>query len=724
MRSARFLGVASAIASGIGGAQAQTIALPQITVNAPSPIQRAAPPQDGIPLLEGTLPIVTDQFATVTVMQAPDIQRSSGTTLGEVLQSKPGITSSGFAPGAASRPVIRGLDNYRVRVQENGLNVNDMSDLSDDHAVPVDPNSAQQVEVIRGPATLRYGSQAIGGVVNVDNNRIPTAIPGGGFAGQMKGSLNSNDSGAEGAVQLDAGKGNFAFHADAFARTAQDYRIPSYPYLYAPAPPPYVGNKQPNSAASADGQSVGGSYIFSGGFVGAAVTRFASFYRIPGMEASEHNARIDLEQTKFTSKGEFRPGSSAVDTVRFWASATDYKHHELANEGGFDGVQQTFTNRGEEGRVETTLPPFNLRFATLTTAFGVQAARNKLAAIATEGGGLLDPNETRSVAGYVFNEFRFSDTLRAQVAGRIEHLTVDGTATNFPADFLPVFGPGPVFIPPTTSPLTRNFTPASVSAGVLQDLPYNLVASITAQYVERAPRAPELLSKGVHEASGTFEIGNPNLTIESARSVEVGLRRAAGPWRFELTGFYTSYSNFIFRRFTGVLCDEDFESCGTGTELQQVVYSQQNATFRGAEFQSQFDLVPVAGGMFGVDAQYDIVRATFSDGTNVPRLPPQRYGGGMFWRDPHWFVRVGLLHADAQNNIAPNETPTAGYNLLKAVVSHSHAVKNSPFGATELTVGVVGDNLLDDDVRNSVSFKKDEVLQPGRTVKVFASARF
>jgi iron complex outermembrane receptor protein len=724
MRSARFLGVASAFAAGIGGAQAQTTALPQITVNAPSPIQRAAPPQDGIPLLEGTLPIVTDQFATVTVMQAPDIQRSSGITLGEVLQAKPGITSSGFAPGAASRPVIRGLDNYRVRIQENGLNVNDMSDLSDDHAVPVDPMSAQQVEVIRGPATLRYGSQAIGGVVNVDNNRIPTAIPRGGFAGQMKGSLNSGDMGAEGAAQIDAGQGNFAFHADAFARNAQDYRIPSYPYLYAPAPQPYVGNKQPNSAARADGQSVGGSYIFNGGFVGAAVTRFASFYRVPGMEAAEHDARIDLEQTKFTSKGEFRPGSSAVDTVRFWASATDYKHHELANEGGFDGVQQTFTNRSEEGRVETTLTPFNLRFATLTTAFGVQAARNKIAAIATEGGGLLDPAETRSVAGYVFNEFRFSDTLRAQVAGRIEHLTVDGTATNFPADFLPVFGPGPVFIPPTTSPLTRNFTPVSVSAGVLQDLPYNLVGSVTAQYVERAPRAPELLSKGVHEASGTFEIGNPNLTIESASSLEVGLRRAAGPWRFELTGFYTSYSNFIFRRFTGVLCDEDFESCGTGTELQQVVYSQQNATFRGAEFQSQFDLVPVAGGMFGIDAQYDIVRATFSDGTNVPRLPPQRYGGGMFWRDPHWFVRVGLLHADAQNNLAPNETPTAGYNLLKAVVSHTHAVRNSPFGATELTVGVVGDNLLDDDVRNSVSFKKDEVLQPGRTVKVFASARF
>ena len=143
-------------------------------------------------------------------------------------------------------------------------------------------------------------------------------------------------------MQFDAGKGNFAFHADAFSRTGQDYRIPSYPYLFPPDPAPLVGNRQPNSRVRADGQSVGGSYIFNGGFVGVAVSRFGSFYRIPGIEAAETGARIDLNQTKVTSKGEFRPGSSAIDTVRFWLGATDYKHNELANENGFDGVQQTF----------------------------------------------------------------------------------------------------------------------------------------------------------------------------------------------------------------------------------------------------------------------------------------------------------------------------------------------------------------------------------------------
>ena len=139
-----------------------------------------------------------------------------------------------------------------------------------------------------------------------------------------------------------------------------------------------------------------------------------------------------------------------------------------------------------------------------------------------------------------------------------------------------------------------------------------------------------------------------------------------------------------------------------------MVYSQRDALFRGAEFQAQFDLVPVGGGMFGIDGQYDIVRATFSDGSNVPRLPPQRYGGGVFWRDANWFARVGLLHADAQTNVAENETTTAGYNLLKAVVSYSRMLKNAPIGPTEVTLGLVGDNLLNDDVRNA------RFLQEGR----------
>jgi iron complex outermembrane receptor protein len=713
-----------------GPVLAQETQLPTITVTA-SPIHRRAPARpapaarpapDAEPaqpaapdpiLYRGTLPIVTDQFATVTVMTRDEMDRDTGLTLGEKLQSKPGITSSGFAPGSASRPIVRGLDNYRVRIQENGLSASGVSELGEDHAVPVDPLAAQTVEVIRGPATLRYGSQAIGGVVNAENNRIPTAIPQRGIAGELRSAITSVDRGREGAVLLDAGGGNLAIHADAYGRSAGDYKIPSYPYLYPELPAPLVTNWQPNSANRSNGASVGSSYVFDRGFIGVAVSTFDSLYRVPGQEATETKTRIDMRQTKITSKGEFRPDSSGIEAVRFWLGSTDYRHVEIADEGGFEGPQQLFTSRQKEARTEIQFRPFDLRFATLTSALGVQGFAENLDAPGTEGG-LFDPNTTRSIAGYLFNEFRFNATQRMQLAGRIEQNVVKGAIPDlFVNDQVNITR-------------DRHFTPVNGAVGFLQDLPGDWVASATAQYVERAPRAPELLSRGVHEATGTFDIGNPDLQTEVAKSVEIGLRRNKGPWRFELTGFYTRFEGFIYRNLTGQTCDETFSSCapGNGGELNQAVYSQRDAIFRGAEFQTQIEVAPLWRGLWGVDGQYDIVRATFTDGTNVPRIPPQRLGGGVYYRDDNWFVRVGLLHAFPQNNIAEYETTTADYNLLKAEISYSSKLPGDPTGLTQFKLGITGDNLLNEDVRFAQSFKKDEVLQPGRTVKVFANLKF
>lgn len=723
------IGLSLAFSGAACGATWAQTALPEIVVTAPSPIARRAPQpqapveQTPVParetLLQGTIPIVTDQFATVTVVTAEELRRSSASTLGGVLYSKPGITGSTFAPGAASRPIVRGLDNYRVRIQENGLATNDVSDLSEDHAVTIDPLAAQRIEVIRGPATLRWGSQAIGGVVNVDNNRIPTAIPPRGVAGEFNGAFTTVDRGLEGSVLLDAGGGNFAIHADAYGRRAGDYGIPSYPYRFPPAPAPAVNGKQPNTAFNSNGQSVGGSYLFDGGFVGVAVSRFQSFYRIPGIEATETDTRIDMHQTKIASKGEFRPQSSAVEAVRFWLGASDYKHDELADEGGFNGVQQYFINKAQEGRVEVQLAPVNLSFAALTSAFGVQGSHQRLEAPGLEGG-LFDPNNSANAAAFLFNEFRFSETLRMQLSGRVEAANVNGSSPTFPANYLPTGGD-----PPTAS-RDLSFVPKSVAYGVLKDLPGGLVGSLTAQYVERAPRAPELLSRGVHEATGTFEIGSPNLGIESAKTVELGIRRSAGRFRFEATAYYARFSGFIFKRFTDNTCDEDFASCtpGAGGELRQIVYSQLDAEFRGGEVQAQYDVTSLATGMLGVDGQYDIVRATFTDGTNVPRIPPMRLGGGVYWRSADWFVRVGLLHAFEQDRTADFETPTPGYNLLKAEISHTRKLTPSDSGPRELSLGLVGNNLLNEDVRNAASFKKDEVLLPGASVRFFATLRY
>src|SRR5215813_13046990 len=187
-------------------AQAQ-IALPEIVVTSPTPIARMAPSTGtgGAPgdTLQGTLPVVTDQFATVTVLPSQEIRRNGAATLGDLLFEKPGITGSEFAPGASSRPIIRGLDVNRVRIQEDGIGANGASDLGEDHFVPVDPLTSDQVEVIRGPATLRFGSQAIGGVVETTDNRIPISIPARGFGSEFRGAGTSVDNRLDGALLLD-----------------------------------------------------------------------------------------------------------------------------------------------------------------------------------------------------------------------------------------------------------------------------------------------------------------------------------------------------------------------------------------------------------------------------------------------------------------------------------------------------------------------------------------
>ena len=716
----------------------ETLTLPQITVTAPSPIVRRRPPKPpadavpvtpaGIPLL-GTLPIVTDQFATVTVVPTEEIKRSGGGTLGDLLFSKPGITGSSFAPGAASRPIVRGLDTHRVRVQENGIGANGASDLGEDHGVPIDPLATRQVEVIRGPATLRYGSQAIGGVVNADNNRIPTVIPPGGHSAEINGAATSVDTGIDGSALVDAGKDNIAVHADVYGRNANEYRVPSYPYLPPANQTQPRRGRQPNSAMRANGESVGGSTIFDNGFVGAAVSQFKSLYHVPGLDGATNNTRIDMQQTKVTSKGEFRFQSSAVDTIRFWLGHSDYKHNEIGfadpTDTSTDGVRQTFTNKENEGRVEMQFAPVNLKFAALTTAVGVQGWHQDLTAPSPDGAGsvlngLFDPNHTSSIAGYIFNEFRLSPTLRTQIAGRIEQNKVSGAAVAFPSNAFDIADLS------SSNARQRNFAPKSASFGVLKDLAMDLVGSFTAQYVQRAPRAPELFSRGPHDATRTFDIGNPDLNIEVAKSVELGIKRAKGAFRFEANAYYTRFDGFIFRNLTGAMCNAT--SCGQNTgdeELRQAIYSQRDATFRGGEFQFQWDTLPMWSGFWGIDGQYDIVRATFTNGTNVPRIPPQRIGGGVYFRNAEWLGRISLLHAFAQNDIAIiGETPTAGYNLLKVEISQTRELKNDPTGIKQITVGLVGNNLLNEDIRNHVSYTKDQVLMPGASVRAFASLKY
>jgi iron complex outermembrane recepter protein len=723
---------------------APTVTVPQVTVEAskPRPARRAAPaapartvtrpppaPPPAAAPTPPTTPTTTTpgQPAAASAFQPPSslntitsnqIQASQAQSFGNLLFTTPGATSAGLSP-AGSRPVLRGLGDFRVRVQENGVGAMDVSEYGQDHGVPIDPLATQKIEIYRGPEALRFGSQAVGGVVEATNNRIPFAAPLGGWQTQILGATTTVDRGLEGGALFDAGSRDFAFHADIYGRHASDYFIPSYPYLFPSDPTPPFNGKQPNSSFHSEGQAVGGSYLFEGGYVGAAIARFSTLYHIPTMEGAATNGRIALEQVKYTSKGEFRPQTSAIDVVRFWAGAVEYHHDELGiGDNGIDGIQATFNNHAQEAKTEIQFMPMATPLGALISTVGAQFDHQQIDT-SGDAGSLLGSARTNRGAAYSFNELWLTDTLRTLLASRIETVRIDGTAGIFP----------PALIPPPDNPTlslqSLGFMPASISFKVLKDLPSWMIASATAQRIQRSPSALELFAHGAHDASGTFDIGDPTLKIETANSVELGLKRWQGDFRFDGKVYYTYYNNFIFQQATGILCGASFATCGIGTEFIQTVYSQRDAIFRGGEVVWQWDLVPVATGIFGVDGQYDFVRATFaSDGSNVPRMPPMRLGGGAYWRNDNWFVRMGLLHAFGQSDLGVNDTPTAGYNLLKLQIENTQYWRNSPWGPTEVTTGLVGDNLLDVDVRNSVQFHKDEILQPGRSIKFFMNAKF
>lgn len=707
------------------GASGGTIELPAITVTTASPVAKprtttkrkttstaAASPGEAAPAAVPALQplpgaIVDDQsFVAVTVATAREIEANPGSTITDTLEYKPGISGTKFAPGA-NRPIIRGLDSYRIRTQENGIGTHDVSAISEDHAIPIDPLAADRVEVVRGPATLRYGSQAIGGVVSVENERIPTFVPKGGFSGRIVGGYTSVDDGVDGAMSATAGSAGVVVHADGFKRDANDYRSPRGKVL--------------NSFVESEGASFGASFVGTDGFAGVSFTRYTSLYGVPGTEAEEGLIpRIDMEQNKVQAKGEWRVHDYGVDAVRFWLGASDYAHSELAIEDPLVDTEfevgSRFTNREQEARIEVQHKPISSALGQLTGTVGVHVDNRDTRGQSFEGDSLLEPAQTQSLAAFWFEELDVTSRLRLQAATRVERTTVDGKGWSDVVDpAAPVVFSG-----------ERSFIPVSGGIGLLYALPFDVEARLSGQYVERAPDAAELFSKGMHEATGTFEIGNPFLKEEKAATAEVGLKKSKGPYRFDASAYYTQYYGFIYRQLTGATCGTSLTECEpvSDKEFAQVLFQQRDATFYGAELSGQFDVGRVFNGIWGIDAQYDFVRAQFTGGENVPRIPPHRLGGGIYYHDANWVARVGLLHAFDQDQFGLNEEATPGYTLVNAELSYTTEVRAPDGTASLVTVGVRGDNLADEEVLDHTSFKRSEgVLQPGASVRAFGSVK-
>ena len=654
---ASLLIVHSAVYAGEATGALETTDVPETVVITASPFSQA----------------LIDLSASVAQIRREELITSGGVSLGDALKNVPGVTSSGFTTGA-SRPVIRGLGATRVRVTENGLGSHDVSDVSDDHAVPVDPLAALEIEVLRGPATLRYGSQAIGGVVNSINNRIPMEIGEGtnleGFAG-----VSSNSIERLGGMIVDHRSGNWAFHADGIIRGADDYDTPD--------------GTQQNTFSFGKGFALGGAYIGnSGGAGGLGFNQFIAHYGIPTEPDSDEVAHIDLDQKNYSGALRFVLPFATISAQGVY---TDYTHSEIVDG---EGVLSTFNNDEWEGRVEAVhqaLGPITIG------AIGLQVGNRKFEGLG-EAVEYLLPTKTDSFAAYIFEELSVTDTFTLQGAARVEWTDVKGETG-------------------AQGPFDLGFTPASLSGGVVfRPGMGNTTFFANLSRTERAPHVTELFAQGPHEATGTFEIGDPSLGIERAFSVEGGVKHQdATDNNASFSIYHTNFSGFIFGNLTGNSYDIDgtFFPDDSG-EFKELRYSAQDATFWGLEGQIHWHVFEGMNGRFGVDAQADYVRATFDAGGNVPRIPPYRIGGGIFFENQSVELKLSALYHGKQDKIAANETPTKAYTTVDA----SATINLYEGSAGDVDLVLSGTNLTDSVGRNHVSFTKDFVELPGRTFRL------
>ncbi|MFM2044828.1 MAG: hypothetical protein RLY86_3404, partial [Pseudomonadota bacterium] len=591
----------------------------------------------------------------------------------------------------------------------------DASTTSPDHAPAVDLATARRVEVVRGPATLLYGNNAVGGVINILDGRIPTALPSAGQRALMRlgYGANADEVLAAGAVDTAIGS-QVVLHVSAFARDAGDYEVPGYvrsarlraleehdhgdeDHDEDHAHEEEARGRLENSGTAQTSGTAGLSVLGDWGFLGVSLSGLTSRYGLPvghehghGEEHDEDHdedhghghedgVSIDLDQFRFDLAGEIQGEFLAFETTRLRFGHADYEHVEL--EG--DEVGTRFLNEGWEGRVELVQKKAASFGGDWSGAIGFQSSGRDFDARGEEA--FVPPSKTAQIGAFTMQQVDLG-ALSIQAGARIERQTIESDAVAF----------------------DRDFTGISLSAGAGYTLPGGWLIGASLARTERAPNAEELLSDGPHLATATYEVGDPTLGEETAHSVE-GTLKYADDRRFgALNLFYTDYSDFIYEAFTGA--EED--------DLPVARFRAADARFWGVEVEVGTTLA-AGPGTVTLDGAVEYVRATDRDADRpIPRIPPLSARATLGYELAEIAGRLELVWADDQGREGPFELETQGYTVLNA------ALDWHPFGGDAVTLLAEVRNLTDEEVRHSTSFLKDQLAQPGRDYRLSLRAAF
>lgn len=614
------------------------------------------------------------------VLRRDDIVAQLNGGLGDTLDATPGIASTFFGAGA-SRPIIRGLGEDRVRVLQNGIGAIDASTASPDHAVTSDGLDAERIEILRGSAALAYGGNAIGGVVNVIDQSIPTR-PIAGLNIDALLAYSSVDDGVHGSGRAQFGAGDFGFNLSYADSRTDPYDTP-------------VGVAA-NQYTETRSYGAGGALIGGWGFAGLAVKRTEDEYGLLPHHEDEPGGHIELEQTRIESRGDFRVDWGPFDRLDYGVQRSEYEHTEFEGDGAPGTI---FNSEGWEARVEA-----HHRGERLQGAIGLQFSDVEFGAVGEEA--FITDTTTQDTGVFVIERLDFGGW-GLEGGARFEQRELDNATLGEHA-----------------------FDTWSASGGVFFRPAEHWFLGATLARTERAPTAVELFSDGLHLATESYEIGNPDLSPETALSVEASARYDKGPLSVELNLYRIAFEDYIALIDTGAvfwvdeLTDTDGfdppDAAPIDAELFSVFsFNQQDATFQGGEFVVRARLFETNGVAVSVDGAYDWVRASFDGGGAPPRIPPASLTLGLAADGERWSGRVEVVDVAEQDRLAAFETATDGYTFVNAGVAFRPHGADSPW-----SVRLDARNLTDELGRVHSSFLKDDLALPGRSLRVSVLATF
>ena len=661
-----------------------------------------------------------DMLAGTSVVEGVELQRNLDGQIGEVLTHLPGVSATSFSPGA-SRPVLRGFQGERVRVLVDGIGSIDASNTSADHAVTIDPLTADRIEVLRGPAVLLYGSSAIGGAVNVIDKRIPLRVPEESVHVDAFGALDSAYDLREGGASFDVPlSSTIALHLDGSYRTTDDVEIAGYAaaaplradLLADAAEEEEEGHLEeaeelreaanqrgvlPNSATETTSLGAGLAWIGSGGSLGFSAGYYDTSYGVPGRPGTGHHhgeeeeeeggeeaegehgeeaVSIGLEQFRADMRGSLDLGGGFFEELTTRWGYSDYTHTEF--EG--DEVGTVFDVEGVEGRVEL----IQRARGNWRGSVGGQYMHRDFSAVGAEA--FVPPNQTDQVSLFALQEVGF-DPFEVELGGRYENTSVEA----------PTLG------------LERSFDTFSGALGLSYSTPSGIRFGVNGSRTERAPSAEELFAEGPHIATQQFERGNPDLETEAAWGLEGYVRGSLGEAEFSAAVFHNWFDGFVYLQDTGLIADE----------LPVYQYLQDDARYFGVEAEASLPLWRGNGMTLVGDVQGDYIRATLDDGSAVPRIPPLSLLGGLELQSERWDARAEVQWFDEQDRIASFETPTEGFTHVNLSLAWKPLR-----GGENVTVLLQANNLLDEEGRRHASFTKDFVPLAGRNLKLSVRTSF